>query len=114
MQAAQCYFSVLMLFGGGALAGLIFDAFGLVKKLARRNLIVSNVADFVCCLLALLVFMICIFHLFSGLFAFFCVLSFVLGAAFEQIFVKNILVFSFKEVYIKTTNRKKRKNHDQV
>lgn len=93
----------------GFIAGVIYDVFSIFKLLAKGNLVASIVADIATCLLAGFIFIFCIFRFEFGVFAFFEVLSFVIGATFEQIFVKNLIASPIKWVYNKVKFRKSSK-----
>lgn len=98
--------SMLLFVLAGFMAGTIYDVFSIFKFLTKGNLVASIVADLASCLLAGFIFIVCIFKFEFGIFAFFEVLSFVIGATFEQIFVKNLIASPIKWVYNKLKIKK--------
>lgn len=104
-------FSVMILLVfGGFIAGIIYDVFSIIKFIAKGNLIAVIFKDIAVCLLSGFIFIHCIFAFNYGVFAFFEVLSFVVGISFEQIFVKNLIASPIKLVYNKITLRKNKTN----
>ena len=95
----------------GLAAGLLKSIFDGVRKLTKNNFIAGFVMDIVWCFVAGLVFILTIFTLNNGEFAFFELVAFGFGIVFEMIFVKNIFASFIIKVYNKL-RRKRRKKDD--
>ncbi len=92
----------------GFLSGTIYSIFSLLRR-ASKNIIVTFVTDLVWCILAGFVYILCVFKVESGDFAFFETLCFAFGIVFEIIFVQNIFASFGKWVY----NHKHKKGEEQ-
>ena len=97
----------------GGVSGIIYDVISIFKILTKRNVLVVNVIDLLCCLVSGFIFIYCIFKFEFGLFALFEVIAFVCGLVFEQIIVKNLFTLPIKWVYNKITLCRVKRNFDK-
>lgn len=95
----------------GALAGIIFLLFEGVEKLTKNNFIVVFIADVVAMILAGFLFIVSIFTVLDGYFAFFEVVCFLFGLVFV-FFVKNFVASFILMLYNKVKFRRKRTNDE--
>ena len=92
----------------GMAVGLVFSLFSLIVRLFKGNFLARFSLDIAGCLLAGFGFILCIFSLFDGEFAFFEAVCFSFGIILEQIFVINIFAKFFRWVYNRVIKRKKK------
>ena len=100
----------LVFFQVGIVCGLFYDLLFVFKLITRKNLLVVNVLDFLCCIVSGFLLIYCIFVFENGSFAFFELISFAFGIIFEQIIVKNLWTSPIKWVYNKIKLRKVKLN----
>ena len=103
IETGATFGAMLLFVVAGLCAGIIKDILGIFNLIAKKQLLVKIISDFIFGLLAGIIFIYCIFEFELGEFAFFEVLSFVIGIVFEQIFIKNMFAIPLKWVYNKIT-----------
>ena len=94
----------------GVLAGVLLNIFSFIEKLLKQNLIAVFALDIVWCVCAAFGFILTIFSLSNGQFAFFELLCFAFGVAFEVIFVQNLFALLLKDVYNKVKQKRRQKS----
>ena len=108
MSEAVNLWTCFVLLCTGFMAGLLHDALGIIKRATKNNLFVCITADIVVCVLAGFAFIMTIFRLEEGLFAFFEVVCFAFGLVLQQIIIKNTLASFVKWVYNKIKLKRKK------
>lgn len=109
LPSAGTFFDLIVFVMFGIIAGLVLNVFKMFTFLSKNNLIVTYICDFFAVFSAGLVLLLAIFRLNDGAFAFFELVGFAVGIAFELIFIKNLFVSPLKVVYNKLTLRKNNK-----
>ena len=108
LASSATFFALIIFMVMGIFAGIFFNFSSFVAFLAKKNVIVTFVCDLFACLFACLLFLLAIFKFENGAFAVFEVVSFLIGIAFELIFVKNLIASGFNFVYNKIKFKKKK------
>lgn len=85
----------------GIISGVVYNIFGIVSNLCKKNIIVNIATDFFATLLTGLIFIMCIFKYSFGEFNLFQIVCFILGFEFEQIFIEKVFAKPFNFVYNK-------------
>lgn len=108
IETGGTLFSLVIFLCFGILGGLIISVFWAISKIIKNNFIVTFVCDFFGVLFAFLVLIVAIFKYESGLFAFFELISFLIGVIFALIFLQNLFVSPLKSVYNKIKLKKQK------
>lgn len=91
----------------GVISSLIYNAFGLIKVITKKNILVVNILDFFCVIVCGILLIQTIFIYKNGHFALFELALFAFGVIFGQFIVENLFTSPIKWVYNKFNLRKK-------
>ncbi|MBR2909577.1 MAG: spore cortex biosynthesis protein YabQ [Clostridia bacterium] len=89
----------------GVVCGIVYNLLSLLKKIAKKNLMVCFFVDIVSCLISGLVFIVFVFKYTFGQILVYEVLFFVFGIVILQIFIKNSFARLIRVVYNKVNNK---------
>ena len=104
-------FNIILLFiVVGAVFGIIYDIFNIIKLILKKNILVNNVLDFFAVIIGGFLLILTIFKFNFGEFALFELLLFMFGLIFEQIIIKIWFTTPFKWVYNVLKLRKGKKD----